>query len=157
MAKPDFTQLGYQARAIINRSAKLGKENSSPGIGETFDQLSWRTAEQVECKTTLHFSKIPKAWFIRTMRQGSLLSSEGPMRRCMCFARGRFASMQGFSTAEESNAFYRRNLGCWAKGLSVAFDLATHRGYDSDHERVSGRCRKSRCSDRLDSRHGNPV
>jgi methylmalonyl-CoA mutase len=44
----------------------------------------------------------------------------------------------GFSTAEESNAFYRRNLAAGQKGLSVAFDLATHRGYDSDHERVSG-------------------
>src|SRR3712207_6936692 len=44
----------------------------------------------------------------------------------------------GFSTAEESNAFYRRNLASGQKGLSVAFDLATHRGYDSDHERVVG-------------------
>jgi methylmalonyl-CoA mutase len=44
----------------------------------------------------------------------------------------------GFSTAEESNAFYRRNLGAGQRGLSVAFDLATHRGYDSDHERVAG-------------------
>ncbi len=44
----------------------------------------------------------------------------------------------GFSTAEESNAFYRRNLAAGQKGLSIAFDLATHRGYDSDHERVQG-------------------
>jgi methylmalonyl-CoA mutase len=44
----------------------------------------------------------------------------------------------GFSTAEESNAFYRRNLAAGQRGLSVAFDLATHRGYDSDHERVAG-------------------
>jgi len=65
------------------------------------------------------------------------------------FLRGPYASMYlnrpwtirqyaGFSTAEESNAFYRRNLAAGQKGLSVAFDLATHRGYDSDHERVSG-------------------
>jgi len=65
------------------------------------------------------------------------------------FLRGPYASMfavrpwtirqyAGFSTAEESNAFYRRNLANGQKGLSVAFDLATHRGYDSDHERVSG-------------------
>ena len=44
----------------------------------------------------------------------------------------------GFSTAKESNAFYKRNLEAGQKGLSVAFDLATHRGYDSDHERVQG-------------------
>ena len=44
----------------------------------------------------------------------------------------------GFSTAEESNAFYKKNLAAGQQGLSVAFDLATHRGYDSDHERVVG-------------------
>ncbi|MFP4092775.1 MAG: methylmalonyl-CoA mutase, partial [Cyclobacteriaceae bacterium] len=65
------------------------------------------------------------------------------------YLRGPYASMYasrpwtirqyaGFSTAEESNAFYRRNLAAGQKGLSVAFDLATHRGYDSDHSRVSG-------------------
>ena len=65
------------------------------------------------------------------------------------FARGPYGSMYvsrpwtirqyaGFSTAEESNAFYRRNLAAGQKGLSVAFDLATHRGYDSDHEKVVG-------------------
>jgi methylmalonyl-CoA mutase len=65
------------------------------------------------------------------------------------FLRGPYAGMYtkrpwtirqyaGFSTAEESNAFYRRNLAAGQKGLSVAFDLATHRGYDSDHERVTG-------------------
>ena len=45
----------------------------------------------------------------------------------------------GFSTAEDSNAFYRRNLAAGQKGLSIAFDLPTHRGYDSDHEREIGR------------------
>ena len=65
------------------------------------------------------------------------------------YGRGPFASMYlgnkwtirqyaGFSTAEESNAFYKRNLASGQKGLSVAFDLATHRGYDSDHPRVTG-------------------
>src|SRR3954471_10100538 len=65
------------------------------------------------------------------------------------FTRGPYATMYagrpwtirqyaGFSTAEESNAFYRSNLAAGQKGLSVAFDLATHRGYDSDHPRVVG-------------------
>src|SRR5699024_4494116 len=49
----------------------------------------------------------------------------------------------GYSTAEESNAFYRRNLAMGLKGLSVAFDLASHRGYDSDHPRVSGEVGKA--------------
>ena len=55
----------------------------------------------------------------------------------------------GFSTAEESNAFYRRNLAAGQKGLSVAFDLATHRGYDSDHRTCSRRCWKSWCCNRF--------
>ena len=75
--------------------------------------------------------------------QNNMLSGFPP------YGRGPFASMylgnkwtirqySGFSTAEESNAFYKRNLASGQKGLSVAFDLATHRGYDSDHPRVTG-------------------
>ena len=63
----------------------------------------------------------------------------------------------GFSTAEDSNAFYRRNLAAGQKGLSVAFDLATHRGYDSDHPRVVRRRRHGRRRDRLDLRHAHAV
>ena len=63
----------------------------------------------------------------------------------------------GFSTAAESNAFYRRNLAAGQKGLSVAFDLATHRGYDSDHPRVAGRRRNGRCGNRLHPRHAPAV
>ena len=59
----------------------------------------------------------------------------------------------GFSTAEESNAFYRRNLAAGQKGLSVAFDLATHRGYDCDHPRVAGDVGMAGRGDRLDLRH----
>lgn len=76
-------------------------------------------------------------------------SHEGYVAGIPPFLRGPYASMYtirpwtirqyaGFSTAEESNAFYRRNLAAGQKGLSVAFDLATHRGYDSDHPRVEG-------------------
>ena len=63
----------------------------------------------------------------------------------------------GFSTAEDSNAFYRRNLAAGQKGLSVAFDLPTHRGYDSDHPTRVGRCRDGRCGHRLDLRHAHAV
>ncbi len=62
----------------------------------------------------------------------------------------------GFSTAEESNAFYRRNIAAGQKGLSVAFDLATHRGYDSDHARGRRR-RQSRRGDRFGPRHEDAV
>lgn len=62
----------------------------------------------------------------------------GPYATMYCFRPWTIRQYAGFSTAEESNAFYRRNLAAGQKGLSVAFDLATHRGYDSDHERVVG-------------------
>ena len=63
----------------------------------------------------------------------------------------------GFSTAEDSNAFYRRNLAAGQKGLSVAFDLATHRGYDSDHPRVAGDVGMAGVAIELDLRHAHAV
>ncbi len=63
----------------------------------------------------------------------------------------------GFSTAEDSNAFYRRNLAAGQKGLSIAFDLATHRGYDSDHPRVSGDVGMAGVAIELDLRYAHAV
>ncbi len=63
----------------------------------------------------------------------------------------------GFSTAEESNAFYKRTLAGGGQGISVAFDLATHRGYDSDHPRVAGRRGQGRRGDRLGRGHEDPL
>ncbi len=98
----------------------------------------------------------PEAWSIEQVAAaptqeyaGSELHWEGHGAGVAPYLRGPYASMYtsrpwtirqyaGFSTAEASNAFYRRNLAAGQKGLSVAFDLATHRGYDSDHPRVSG-------------------
>ena len=71
-------------------------------------------------------------------RRPPALSARPVLHHVRDAARGPSASTPGFSTAEESNAFYRRNLAAGQKGLSVAFDLATHRGYDSDNERVVG-------------------
>jgi methylmalonyl-CoA mutase len=97
----------------------------------------WSVPEGIEIKPTYGEKDISGA-----VHLGSL-PGEPP------FVRGPYSSMYvgrpwtirqyaGFSTATESNAFYRRNLAAGQKGLSVAFDLATHRGYDSDHERVKG-------------------
>ena len=63
----------------------------------------------------------------------------------------------GFSTAEDSNAFYRRNIAAGQKGLSVAFDLATHRGYDSDHPRVRGDVGMAGVAIDFDLRHAHAV
>lgn len=97
----------------------------------------WETAEQIPVRTAYAPEEI------RTLKHLGFTAGIPP------FLRGPYSSMYtvrpwtirqyaGFSTAEESNAFYRRNLAQGQKGLSVAFDLATHRGYDSDHERVAG-------------------
>ncbi len=97
----------------------------------------WHTAEDIAVKES--FTKND----IASVEHTGFAAGIAP------FLRGPYSSMYvknpwtirqyaGFSTAEESNAFYRRNLAAGQKGLSVAFDLATHRGYDSDHERVVG-------------------
>ncbi|RYD99426.1 MAG: methylmalonyl-CoA mutase [Sphingobacteriales bacterium] len=107
-------------------------KESTAGEAATFT-----TAEGISVKS--NFSEAD----IKNKKQLQLVAGIAP------FLRGPYSSMYvqkpwtirqyaGFSTAEESNAFYRRNLAAGQKGLSVAFDLATHRGYDSDHERVVG-------------------
>ena len=70
--------------------------------------------------------------------RASRRSCAGRTRRCTCSQPWTVRQYAGFSTAEDSNAFYRRNLAAGQMGLSIAFDLATHRGYDSDHPRVVG-------------------
>ncbi|MGB3232385.1 MAG: methylmalonyl-CoA mutase [Mycobacterium sp.] len=109
--------------------------------GYTADQLDWATPEGIDVKPVYIAADRDEI-----VGQGYPLGSlpgEPP------FVRGPYPTMYvnqpwtirqyaGFSTAAESNAFYRRNLAAGQKGLSVAFDLATHRGYDSDHPRVAG-------------------
>src|SRR6187200_2032754 len=93
--------------------------------------------------------QVPEGFAIRPLYTAGDLSPDPGLPGFAPFTRGPYATMYagrpwtirqyaGFSTAEESNAFYRRNLAAGQKGLSVAFDLATHRGYDSDHPRVTG-------------------
>jgi methylmalonyl-CoA mutase len=105
--------------------------------GAKADSLTWQTAEGIAVKP------------LYTAADLEGLESLGGLPGVPPFVRGPRATMYaarpwtvrqyaGFSTAEESNAFYRKNLAAGQKGLSIAFDLATHRGYDSDHPRVVG-------------------
>ena len=105
--------------------------------GKSSESLNWETPEGIVVKP------------IYTEKDLEGLDTVGTLPGFAPFLRGPRGSMYaarpwtvrqyaGFSTAEESNAFYRRNLAAGQKGLSVAFDLATHRGYDSDHPRVVG-------------------
>ncbi len=97
----------------------------------------WLTPEQMELKSTYNASDIST---FRHVDFGAGLPPylRGPYSTMYVMRPWTIRQYAGFSTAEESNAFYRRNLKAGQKGLSVAFDLATHRGYDSDHPRVVG-------------------
>jgi len=98
---------------------------------------SFQTAEGIELKSqysSLDMESIEHLGFV----SGIAPNLRGPYSTMYAIRPWTVRQYAGFSTAEESNAFYRRNLAAGQKGLSVAFDLATHRGYDSDHERVVG-------------------
>ena len=109
----------------------------------------WKKAADKEVKGKDLTFHTPEGFAIKPLYTGEDVSADPGLPGFAPFTRGVRASMYagrpwtirqyaGFSTAEESNAFYRRNLAAGQKGLSVAFDLATHRGYDSDHPRVVG-------------------
>ncbi|MGD8327159.1 MAG: methylmalonyl-CoA mutase [Sphingomonadales bacterium] len=103
--------------------------------GESTDSLIWNTPEGVPVKPLYTSDDVAD---VEESLPGLFPFTRGP--RATMYTKRPWTVRQyaGFSTAEESNAFYRRNLAGGQKGLSVAFDLATHRGYDSDHPRVVG-------------------
>lgn len=98
---------------------------------------SFVTAEQIELATSYQFSDIKDLPHLH-FAAGLPPFLRGPYGSMYVKSPWTIRQYAGFSTAEDSNAFYRRNLAAGQKGLSVAFDLATHRGYDSDNERVEG-------------------
>jgi len=100
-------------------------------------EKDWKTAEQIDVKKIYTKKDIEKYEHLN-FAAGIAPFLRGPYSPMYAFKPWTIRQYAGFSTAEESNAFYRRNLAAGQKGLSVAFDLATHRGYDSDHERVVG-------------------
>jgi len=122
--KPDFSD-------ITLNSAPKQKAISSE------NQEVWNTPEGIPVKK--HFTKeaIKDAEHLKFVA-GLPPFTRGPYSTMYVTRPWTIRQYAGFSTAEESNAFYRRNLAAGQKGLSVAFDLATHRGYDSDHPRVTG-------------------
>ncbi len=135
---PDFSKVPFHAGSDnASTDANLWQENFASKTGKKPEQCHWLTNEHVTVKP------------LYTAADTANLEHTKYCAGLPPFLRGPYATMYvtrpwtvrqyaGFSTAEESNAFYRRNLAAGQKGLSVAFDLATHRGYDSDHERVVG-------------------
>ncbi|MDD3501354.1 MAG: methylmalonyl-CoA mutase [Candidatus Cloacimonadales bacterium] len=134
--KPNFSKISLKTNKTIDLMKdwydKLNKDERAQ-----VDDLIWTTNEQIKVKPLYNSEDTAE------LKHLSYLPGMPP------FLRGPYPTMYvqrpwtirqyaGFSTAEESNAFYRRNLAMGQKGLSIAFDLATHRGYDSDHARVVG-------------------
>ncbi len=114
---------------------KIAKESDLKG--KDIHSLNWKSPEGIVWKTLYTYEDLAKLESVNSM-PGIFPYTRGP--RASMYANHPWTIRQyaGFSTAEESNAFYRKNLAAGQKGLSVAFDLPTHRGYDSDHERVVG-------------------
>ncbi|SER82074.1 methylmalonyl-CoA mutase [Actinokineospora terrae] len=105
--------------------------------GKGADALTWETPEGIAVKPVYTAEDTQGLDFLQTY-PGIAPYLRGPYPTMYVNQPWTIRQYAGFSTAEESNAFYRRNLAAGQKGLSVAFDLATHRGYDSDHPRVAG-------------------
>jgi len=113
----------------------LGDAVHSPPTSGT--DASWLTPEAIPVKPVYGAADVAGLDFLDTY-PGIAPYLRGPYPTMYVTQPWTIRQYAGFSTAEDSNAFYRRNLAAGQKGLSVAFDLATHRGYDSDHPRVSG-------------------
>ncbi len=140
MTAPDFTTLDFDAASqpfVRPPDFAAWQAQVEAATGKSLEELVGHTMEQIDLQP------------LYTPADTAGLEHLGFMAGLPPFLRGPYPTMYatrpwtvrqyaGFSTAEESNAFYRRNLAAGQKGLSVAFDLATHRGYDSDHPRVVG-------------------
>ena len=105
--------------------------------GKSLESLDWETPEGIRIKPLYTAEDLEGMEHVNTL-PGLEPYVRGPMATMYAGRPWTIRQYAGFSTAKDSNAFYRRNLAAGQKGLSVAFDLATHRGYDSDHPRVVG-------------------
>jgi len=125
--RPDFTQIPYRPSEPTSRASSLQET-----AAKTFE-----TPEKIQVKSIYRPTDLAGLEHLH-YAAGLPPFLRGPYSTMYATRPWTIRQYAGFSTAEASNAFYRRNLAAGQKGLSVAFDLATHRGYDSDHPRVEG-------------------
>ncbi|WP_337998237.1 methylmalonyl-CoA mutase [Oleispirillum naphthae] len=118
-------------------SYKDWEAKAAAEAGRKLDDMLWDTPEKIGVKPFYSAADLAGMDHLHTM-PGLPPYKRGPYTTMYVMKPWTVRQYAGFSTAEESNAFYRRNLAAGQKGLSIAFDLATHRGYDSDHPRVVG-------------------
>ena len=130
---PDFSQIDFDAASGGSTSPLADWRLLA---GERAEQR-WNTPEGIEVDPVYTAADLDPVTHLQTM-PGMPPFLRGPYSTMYVRRPWTIRQYSGFSTAEKSNAFYRRNLAAGQKGLSIAFDLATHRGYDSDHPRVVG-------------------
>ena len=128
--RPDFSKVDF-------RAVEKGRESFEKWEKENHIEKNWKTPEQIDVKPA-YGKKDLEGMEHLNYAAGIAPFLRGPYSTMYVMRPWTIRQYAGFSTAEESNAFYRRNIAAGQKGLSCAFDLATHRGYDSDHERVVG-------------------
>lgn len=134
MSRRDVSNIGLRTE---NEKSKKQAEKTDVGSNRVENSIPFETAETITIKALFSEEDIEDAEHLN-FAAGIPPYLRGPYSTMYVRRPWTIRQYAGFSTAQESNAFYRRNLKGGQKGLSVAFDLPTHRGYDSDHERVVG-------------------
>ena len=127
--RKNFANIDICAGFTAQNGAEWQKENNI--------EANWKTPELIDVKPVYTKEDLEGMEHLN-YAAGVAPNLRGPYSTMYVMRPWTIRQYAGFSTAEESNAFYRRNLASGQKGLSVAFDLPTHRGYDPDHERVVG-------------------
>ncbi|GAA1563045.1 methylmalonyl-CoA mutase [Actinomadura kijaniata] len=133
---PDFSEIGLGPATPADEAAARWRA-AAEAAGHDVAAQTWDTPEGIGVPPLYTAADLGDVDFLDTL-PGIAPYLRGPYPAMYATQPWTIRQYAGFSTAEESNAFYRRNLAAGQKGLSVAFDLATHRGYDSDHPRVAG-------------------
>ncbi|MCB0753114.1 MAG: methylmalonyl-CoA mutase, partial [Ignavibacteriae bacterium] len=136
MNKPNFNDIVLDF-ASSKKTYEDWKKDFEKSLGKKPEEMIFETMEKIPLAPIYTKDDIKDFQHLEYM-SGLPPFLRGPYSTMYVVRPWTVRQYAGFSTAEESNAFYRRNLAMGQKGLSVAFDLATHRGYDSDHQRVVG-------------------
>ena len=135
MSVPSFANVDLNLSAPKDDREAFAAALDAAAVDDTFQ--AWKTPEHIEVPGVYTNDDLTDLDFLHQY-PGIPTFLRGPYATMYVYRPWTIRQYAGFSTAEESNAFYRRNLAAGQKGLSIAFDLATHRGYDSDHPRVTG-------------------
>ncbi len=134
---PNFSTVALGSKRAGDSSTDAWLSRAERFTGKKMSDLLWHTPEQIDVKPEYSADDLVGIQHLDSF-PGLPPFVRGPYATMYTLKPWTVRQYAGFSTAEASNAFYKRNLAAGQKGLSVAFDLATHRGYDSDHPRVAG-------------------